>query len=124
MTVRDPTGQFSLGTILTKLKVVTRDEVEEMLRIQGELSDDERLGELLVARGRLSREQLELALAAQRDLRSTDNCTRALAAARLADLSTSKIVAFSRELRESAISVRRESDHVGWPAVAPAVEKS
>jgi hypothetical protein len=110
---RDRTERFSLGTILAKLKIVSREEIEEALRIQSELTRDERLGELLVARGRLTREQLELALAAQRDLRSTDKTTRALAAANLSKISSERVLAGARELRVRANEVRRGSDRVG-----------
>lgn len=114
---RDLTERFSLGTILVKLKVVERGDVDETLAVQRTLSHDENLGELLVARGLIERGQLELALAAQRDLRSKDRTTRALAAARLAEMSSAKVVSFSRRLREEAAAARRDSNHVGFPAI-------
>lgn len=120
---RDDTERFSLGTILTKLKVVSRDEVDEVLALQAELTEDERLGELLVARGVIAREQLEIALAAQRDLRSEDKGTRALAAARLAELSSGNVVSFAKAVRQDADALRRRSNQTGYPAVViPAKE--
>jgi hypothetical protein len=119
---RDRTERFSLGTILTKLKVVSREDVDSALRIQASLSDEEHLGELLVARGLISRSQLEIALAAQRDLRSKDRATRALAAARLASLSNEKVVSLSRRIAADAREVRRKSNHVGYPAVKVTTE--
>lgn len=108
---------LSLGTILVKLKVVSREDVDETLRLQATLTEDENFGELLVARGLVERGQLELALAAQRDLRSNDRPTRALAAARLADISSEKVLSFSRTVREESTAARGDSDHVGWPAI-------
>lgn len=108
---------LTIGTILVKLKVVSREDVDETLRLQTTLTEDENLGELLVARGLVERDQLELALAAQRDLRSNDRPTRALAAARIAGLSSDKVLSFSRRVREESRAARRDSDHRGWPAI-------
>jgi hypothetical protein len=121
---RDETERFSLGTILTKLKVVSREDVADALAAQAEMTDDERLGELLVARGRLSREQLEIALAAQRDLRSEDKGTRALAAARLAEISSGRVVSLAKAVRQDADAVRRRSNQVGYPAVVMPAKES
>jgi hypothetical protein len=115
--------RFSLGTILVKLKIVSREAVEETARIQTGMTRDEYLGELLVARGLLEREQLELALAAQEGLRSTDRAVRALAAAKLAEISSGNVVSASRTLQREVAEFRRESNHVGWPAVGAKVSK-
>jgi hypothetical protein len=114
---RDETERFSLGTILTKLKVVSRQDVDAALAAQAEMTDDERLGELLVARGQLSREQLEIALAAQRDLRSEDKGTRALAAARLAEISGGNVVDFAKAVREESDAVRRRPNRDAYQAI-------
>jgi hypothetical protein len=106
----DETERFSLGTILTKLRLVSTHQLAEVLEIQRSMTGDERLGEILIARGMIGRDQLEIALAAQIELRSPCRTTRALAAARLSEATGARVLEFAGELRRSSDELRRRTD--------------
>lgn len=93
---RDPTD---LGSILTHLGYADQEQ------IQGVLAEKETvetlMGKLLIARGILDEVQLDEALELQADLRGKDKFKRAMAAAKIASTSKTRI----RELAE-AISVK------------------
>lgn len=105
----DNTERFSLGTILIKLRLVSRTGITQALEIQDLMTSDEHLGEILIARKMIRRDQLEIALAAQVELRSPDRTTRALAAAKLSEATGARVLEFSRELRESSDRLRRRT---------------
>lgn len=121
---RDETERMSLGTILTKMRVASRNDVEDALEVQASLSEEERLGELLVARGVITRDELEAALDAQRGLRSVDPVERAAAAASFARASGARVVAFARSVRDLSDEVRRNSSNRGYPAVGKPVAEN
>jgi hypothetical protein len=107
---RDDTERFSLGTILTKLRLVSDEDLERVLDAQDETEVDDRLGEILIARGMIRRDQLEVALAAQVELRSPDRTVRALAVARLSEATGERVLEFTAELRRSSGDLRGRRD--------------
>jgi type IV pilus assembly protein PilB len=58
----------SLGRILTKMGVLTRDKVHECLKIQQEQGNKKKLGEILLELGLVGDEELGIALAGQRGM--------------------------------------------------------
>jgi hypothetical protein len=117
----DETERFSLGTILSKLRIVSRKQLTEVLEIQELMTDDERLGEILIARGMIRRDQLEIALAAQIELRSPDRTRRALAAAALSEATGARVIEFAADLRQSADRLKRRTGEA-FPAVKVGAE--
>lgn len=75
---QDPT---SIGSILMKMGVVTRAQVEEVMEEQIRLREDALLGKLLVAKGYCTNEQFDLAMEAQRLIREGTGAERAVALA-------------------------------------------
>ncbi len=106
---RDETKRFSLGTILTKMRACSKTELADAISAQSFMNKIDRLGlgELLISRGKISGEQLEIALAAQIELRSPDKSKRALAAARLSKVSSDRVVKICRDVRESSSYLRK-----------------
>ncbi len=58
----------TLGRILIKMRVLTREKVHECLEVQKERKGKSRIGEILLERGLIDERQLNLALAAQRGM--------------------------------------------------------
>lgn len=77
----DPT---SLGCILVAMSAVTSEQLAEAVEQQQRSSIEHLLGKLLVADGHCSNEDLELALEAQRAMRSKDKKRQAMAVADIA----------------------------------------
>jgi hypothetical protein len=121
----DDTQRFNLGTILTRMRAVTDDDLAEVLEEQAEMENGDRLGigELLVARGKLTGDQLEIALAAQVELRSPDKSTRAMAAARLATVSSARVIQIARSCRDSSARLVKRATGEGYPAVGAALKE-
>jgi hypothetical protein len=88
----DDLATSTLGEILVRMKVVTVEQLEEVLEMQHRLSPEEMLGQLLVAQGLIDNEQLQVALDAQKGLRSKDRTKRAMAMSQLAQASGLKVV--------------------------------
>lgn len=104
----DKTQSFSLGVILEKMNAASREQIADGLEAQkGE--PDVRLGEILVRVGVLTQAQLDVALQAQEELRSSKRHVRALAAARLAETSNRSVSTLAKAVKETAQKVRRES---------------
>jgi hypothetical protein len=118
---RDDTETFSLGTILVKMKVATREQIASALAEQKQMSEEEVLGQLLVARGVIDTEQLQVALNAQDGLRSKSRHTRAMAMSRLAEASSRRVVQLAGAVRRSASEARRLTTGTGHPAITEAV---
>ena len=74
----DPT---SIGNILLRMGLVTRDQLESVMSEQVHMREDLLMGNLMVAKGLISKEQLEVALAAQKGMRSGGRSGQALAVA-------------------------------------------
>ena len=76
----DDTQSYSLGVILAKMmKVADHGEIVEVVQEQSRMSEEEVLGQILVARGVIDKDQLEVALQAQQGLRSKNKHERAMA---------------------------------------------
>ena len=118
---RDDTEAFSLGTILVKMKVVTRDQIASALQEQKQMSEEEVLGQLLVARGVIDNDQLQVALNAQDGLRSKSRHVRAMAMSKLAEASSRGVVRLAGVVRRSASEARRLTTGTGHPAITDAV---
>jgi type IV pilus assembly protein PilB len=58
----------TLGRILIKMRILTREKVHECLEVQKERKGKSRIGEILLERGLIDERQLNLALAAQRGM--------------------------------------------------------
>lgn len=121
---RDDTEVFSIGTILVKMRAVTRDDLNHVLEEQTKMSEDELLGALLVRRGVITEEQLEVALSAQEGLRSKRPHVRALAAANLATRSSDGVRALAGRVRDAVDGCRRKRTGEGFPAVTLADKKA
>jgi len=115
---RDDTEVFSIGTILVKMKAISRKEIQEVLEEQEKMSKDELLGALLVRRGMITEEQLEIALDAQTGLRSRKPHVRAMAAASLASGASEMVHVVATSLREACGDSRKRRTGEGFPAVS------
>lgn len=73
----------SIGNILLRMKLVTRDQLNAITEEQRHMREDHMMGNLMVAKGWITREQLELALAAQQGMRTGGRNGQALAVAEL-----------------------------------------
>jgi len=92
----------TLGEILIRMKVVTEGQLDEVLALQERMSPEEMLGQLLVAQGFIDPEQLQVALNAQKGLRSKNKTKRALAMSQLAQASGSRVVAMVSQLEATS----------------------
>jgi len=92
----------TLGEILIRMKVVTEGQLDEVLALQERMSPEEMLGQLLVAQGMIDPEQLQVALDAQKGLRSKNKTKRALAMSQLAQASGSRVVAMVSQLEATS----------------------
>ena len=90
----DPT---SIGSILLQMGVVTPDQLVQAVEDQRKLQVDALLGKILVANGFCTAGQLEVAMAAQKSMRTGDEGDRAMAVADLA---------IARRRRKSIIATR------------------
>jgi len=77
----DPT---SVGLILIKMGVITKEDLVAAIDEQDNSSIEYLLGKLLVANGVCSKEQVEIALAAQQGMRSNEDHKKAVAIASIA----------------------------------------
>jgi len=73
----------SIGNILLRMKLVTRDQLDAITEEQHHMREDHMMGNLMVVKGWITREQLELALAAQKGMRTGGRNGQALAVAEL-----------------------------------------
>lgn len=118
----DETASFSVGVLVTKLKLATAEEVASAVDYQRSASEGQMIGEILVARGLVTREQLGLVLELQEKLKSRNRGVRAMAAADLADMTRGKVVSLAESLRRRAAETRRATGE-GHRAVTPAMLK-
>jgi len=106
----------TIGEILVQMKVVTEEQLGQVLELQERLSPEEMLGQLMVARGLIDPGQLEVALNAQKGLRSRSKHLRALAMASLAETSGAKVLTMAGKIdvasQECLRSYGRERDPV------------
>ena len=123
MSRMDETGSYSLGVILAKMMKATHlERIQECLEEQKNMTEEEVLGELLVAKGLITRDQLLVALEAQRGLRSKKKHERAMAMSKLAECSGQNVVQLAGRLREeSAATRKRATTGSGYPAIRPGV---
>lgn len=110
----DPT---SLGAILVAAGLVTREELRDVLEAQGRSTIYEVLGRLAVRKGLITADQLEASLEAQAGLRSKSKAKRALAQARIVELSATLVQKAASRLRREAAEVRRIKTGQEFPVV-------
>lgn len=116
----DDTQSYSLGVILAKMmKVADHEEIVGAVEEQRRMSDEEVLGQILVARGVIDAQQLEVALQAQQGLRSKNKHERAMAMARLSEVSGGKIIEFAEALRKVSTECKRSTTGEAHPAITP-----
>ncbi len=75
MAKRAPVQQFkgrSLGRILIKMGLLTRDKLHECLQLQEERAGKVKLGEICIERGLIKKKDLQVALAGQRGMECVD----------------------------------------------------
>jgi hypothetical protein len=114
---RDETAVHSLGAILVRMKALTRTELAVAVKEQESMTREQLLGELLINRGLITRAQLAVALEAQENLRSKKPHVRALAAARLAEISGGNVVQLAAATRAESALARKRITGEGHPAV-------
>jgi hypothetical protein len=115
----DDTQSYSLGVILAKMmKVADHGEIVEVVQEQSRMSEEEVLGQILVARGVIDKDQLEVALQAQQGLRSKNKHERAMAMARLSEISGGKIIDFAEAVRKESAACKRGTGNA-HPAITP-----
>jgi hypothetical protein len=114
---RDDTESYNIGTILVKMRAVSRDEVLRVLREQEKMTEDELIGALLVRRGLISEEQLEVALSAQAGLRSRKPHVRAMAAAALANRASDGVRRLTAAVAEVVGDLQRKRTGSGHPII-------
>ena len=71
MAKRAPVQQFkgrSLGRILIKMGLLTRDKLHDCLQLQEERGGKVKLGEICIERGLIKKKDLQIALAGQRGM--------------------------------------------------------
>lgn len=121
MSRMDETGSYSLGVILSKMMKATEfEKIQRCLEEQKSMSEEEVLGQILVAKGLITQDQLLVALEAQRGLRSKKKHERAMAMTRLAECSGQNVVELAQHVkRASAENKRRLTTGTGYPAVRP-----
>ena len=111
----DPT---SIGAILLKMGAITEAELKQAVDEQENLSIEHLLGKLLVANGICSSEQVEVAVAAQRDMRSEDEHKQAVAIADIG-LARKKVVrTYQQQLIDRGERVAQKATTGTFPAVA------
>jgi len=114
----DPT---SLGSILVDMGLLSRENLATVVELQERSSLDQLLGRLAVAEGLISADQLEEALSAQAGLRSKSRPRRALAQAKIVELSAALVKGAATRLRARATEVRKAHTGQGYPAVSAAM---
>jgi hypothetical protein len=80
----DPKDETNIGNILIKMGAISEDELSDAVEMQERSSIEVMLGKLLIANEICTREQISMALAAQKGLRSGDKPEAALAIADIA----------------------------------------
>ena len=76
--------QTALGYLLIEMGLITEKQLEEVVKLQGQIHQDARLGRLLVRRGICDEDEVKQALSYQHRLRKTDPTHRAIIMADLA----------------------------------------
>lgn len=107
----DPT---SLGSILVTMGMITEDQLAEIVELQERATVDQLIGRLAVAEQLITADQLEEALSAQAGLRSKSKPKRALAQAKIVELSAAVITGAATRLRARAAEVRKASTGQGY----------
>jgi hypothetical protein len=116
----DDTQSYSLGVILAKMmKVADRGDIVAAVEEQSRMTEEEVLGQILVARGVIDSQQLEVALQAQRGLRSKNKHERAMAMAKLSEVSGGKIIEFAEVVRKESAACKRSQTGEAHPAITP-----
>lgn len=111
----DPT---SIGAILLKMGAISEAELAAAVDEQENLSIEHLLGKLLVANGVCSIEQVEVAVAAQRDMRSDDEHKQAVAIADIASARKKVVGVHQQRLIHRGEQVARKATTGTFPAVA------
>jgi len=114
----DPT---SLGQILVDMGLLSEGDLKAVVELQERSTLDQLLGRLAVAEGLISADQLEEALSAQAGLRSKSRPRRALAQAKIVELSAALVKGAATRLRARATAERKSRTGQGYPAVTAAM---
>lgn len=125
--VRDPlddTQTFAIGKILTRMRITTTEQVEESLEMQRTTKGPVKIGDILMSMGLVTQGQLNIALEAQDELRSPKKHVRALAAAKIAQVSSRSVQKLAKQVRDTSDKIRRETTGDGWPAVTDEILKN
>ena len=120
----DNLATSTLGEILIRMKVVTEAQLDQTLAMQEQMSPEEMLGQILVAQGIIDNDQLQVALDAQKGLRSKDRTKRALAMSRLAQVSGQKVVAMVSNLEATSHACLRSYGRERTPEPAVMLTKT
>jgi uncharacterized protein with PIN domain len=112
----DPT---SLGSILVTLGMITADQLAAVIELQERATLDHLIGRLAVAEGLITADQLDEALSAQAGLRSSSRSRRALAQAKIVELSAAIVTRCATMLKTRAVEIRRSRTGQGHAAISP-----
>jgi hypothetical protein len=110
----------SLGSILLRWKIITKDQLSKALEQQETLRGDDLLGKLLVANGACTEDEIKTAVETQRGLRGSSNSKRAMAVADLAIERRSRKSLFDRRprLEAQARTLERSITGDAHPAIS------
>lgn len=111
----DPT---SIGAILLKMGAITEAELKQAVDEQENLSIELLLGKLLIANGICSLEQVEVAIAAQRDMRSGNEHKKAVAIADIASARKKVVRTHRQQLIDRGERMAQKATTGTFPAVA------
>ena len=114
----DPKDETSIGGILIKMSAIKDEDLKKALEIQERSSMDVMLGALLIAGNICTREQVDMALAAQEGLRSGKSPEAAMAIADIAHYRKKKTNTLKRGLFERVKAATGDA----YPAVTAKAE--
>jgi hypothetical protein len=103
-----PTDPTSIGLILVSMGMITEEQLAKVVELQERSTIDYLIGRLAISEGLITSDQLEDALSAQAGLRSKSKPKRALAQAKIAELSVTVLTHCATRLRARATAERRE----------------
>ena len=110
----DPT---SIGCILVAMSAITPEQLQQVVEQQEQSSLEFLLGKLMVADGYCTREQLEIALAAQDAMRSRDKKKQALAITEIAMHRKRGTNGAQHRIIERSASIVRKATGQDHPAI-------
>lgn len=111
--------EMTLGVILRQMGLVTEAQIKAAIQSQRRQREGDLIGAYLMAHGLITKDQLEGAAQVQKDIRSGSRHKRALARARIAEVSHESTISCGRRARAAVDEVRRKTTGTGHPAVGP-----